>query len=308
MEVSGSDRVAAAEQAAMRVVPPPATLSWLLTQVDAAELVSIDAMRGGATAAMHRVRVRRAHGADLTVVLRRYVIGRNLIESPAVAEQEMTALGLVAESPVPTPELLAADPRGHHADAPAIAMSFLDGKPVWEPPRSRDWIAQVGEALIGLHELEIPDQLHLPEIGRYHQASYAPPKWAAQARVWETAVEVFHGPIPDVDVGFVHRDFHPGNVLWRRNELVGVVDWQAACRGPASIDPAHFRMNLLFYDATLAEQFRVTWERRSGQTFHPWADVMCIIGALDMFRDHPPNSAARDAIETTLADAVDALG
>ena len=64
---------------------------------------------------------------------------------------------------------------------------------------------------------------------------------------------------------------------------------------------------MLLYDAKLAEELRVTWERHSGRTFHPWADVMCIIGTLDSLRDHPPAPAARDAIEGAVARAVNDL-
>jgi aminoglycoside phosphotransferase (APT) family kinase protein len=271
MDAPEADRAAALNRAAMLAAPPPITLAWLLTRLDAAEVVTFDVMRGGSTAAMHRVTVRRGDGTRVTVVLRRYVAADALVESPsAVALQEVTALGVAAGAPVPTPELLAADPHADDTDAPAVVMSFLDGKPLWEPKRRRDWLDQLVDTLLGFHAIEIPDEVNLPAIRRYDQVSYAPPKWAEHKRVWETAVEVFHDPIPEIDIGFVHRDFHPGNTLWRRNEITGVVDWQAACRGPSSIDPAHLRMNLLLYDATLAEEFRVTWQRRSGRPYHPW--------------------------------------
>ena len=31
----------------------------------------------------------------------------------------------------------------------------------------------------------------------------------------------------------LHRDFDPGNVLWRRGTVSGAVDWQDARTGPA---------------------------------------------------------------------------
>ena len=308
VEASGAESAEARDRVGMRATPPPATLAWMLTRLDAAQLMNIDVMPGGSTAAMHRVTVRRADGTELTVVLRRYVVAEVLRESPAVATQEMAALGLAADAPIPTPELLAADPNADDTDAPAVVMSLLPGKPRWEPNRRHEWLEQLVDALIAFHAIEIPEEVNLPAIRRYGQTSYAPPRWAERPRVWEAAIEVFHEPIPEVDVGFVHRDFHPGNTLWRRNDLTGVVDWQAACRGPASIDPGHLRMNLLLYNATLAEELRVTWQRRCGAAYHPWADVMSIIGFLDNLRDHPPDAAARRAIETALTDAVGALG
>jgi Ser/Thr protein kinase RdoA (MazF antagonist) len=58
--------------------------------------------------------------------------------------------------------------------------------------------------------------------------------------------------LPEV---LVHGDFHPGNVLWRRGVVSRVVDWQAACTGPAVIDVAQCRVNLLTIGTDAAERF-----------------------------------------------------
>jgi aminoglycoside phosphotransferase (APT) family kinase protein len=145
-------------------------------------------------------------------------------------------------------------------------------------------------------------------IEHYRQTRYEPPRWATRPRTWERAVEVFHGPVPVTDVSFVHRDFHPGNVLWSRGRLSGVVDWQAACLGPSSIDPAHCRLNMLYSDAPLADELRWAWEQRSGRQFDPWADATSIIGALDNMRMPKNASRSRLAIENALARAVTDLG
>jgi len=47
--------------------------------------------------------------------------------------------------------------------------------------------------------------------------------------VWERAVEISRGPAPDLPAVLLHRDFHPGNVLWRYGRVSGVVDWLGAC-------------------------------------------------------------------------------
>ena len=111
-------------------------------------------------------------------------------------------------------------------------------------------------------------------IGRYQQPGYDPPGWATRPTVWELTAEIFHGPILDGDVGFGHRDFYPGNLLWSGRHLSGVVDWQAACLRPSSIDPGHSRLNMLYNEASLADKLRRAWEKRSGRQFEPWADVI----------------------------------
>ena len=70
----------------------------------------------------------------------------------------------------------------------------------------------------------------------------------------------------------MHRDFHPGNVLWRRGMVTGVVDWQAACTGPAVADVAHCRVNLLTFGPDAAARFTALWQRAAGAAYHPWSE------------------------------------
>ena len=54
------------------------------------------------------------------------------------------------------------------------------------------------------------------------------PKWVTKPDVWERAIEIFHGPVLDEDRAFIHRNFHPGNVLWHRRIVTGLVDLESA--------------------------------------------------------------------------------
>jgi hypothetical protein len=119
--------------------------------------------------------------------------------------------------------------------------------------------------------------------------------------VWEEAVEIFHGSAPEEPAVFIRRDFHPGNVLWLHAKVSGVVDRQAACIGPASLDVAHCRANLLGYGREVAERFIVLWEQASGMTYHPWAEVITVIGFLDDLRDEPGSDHV--LVEDLLAQA-----
>jgi aminoglycoside phosphotransferase (APT) family kinase protein len=290
----------------VRQPPPPATLAWLVDELDASAVVAVSPMRGGSTAAMHRVTLvdRVDHQRD--VVLRRYVHTGILAESPDVASVEARALQLAEPLAVPTPALLALDATGERTDAPALAMTLLDGRPVWETRWGSKWVSQAVDAMIALHNVDA-SQVELPALTTYAQKRYDPPRWTRDPELWERAVELFHSPVPTRDVGFVHRDFNPGNVLWVRGQLSGLVDWQWACVGPRSIDPAHCRLNLFQYSQTMADDVLSVWEQRSGLTFDPWADLASIIGTLDNLRGRRDPNAAMWSIEAALKNAVNAL-
>ncbi|HZI45330.1 MAG TPA: aminoglycoside phosphotransferase family protein, partial [Ilumatobacter sp.] len=231
----------------IRQPPPAATLAWLVDELDASAVVEVSPMPGGSTAAMHRVTLIDRAGHERRVVLRRYVRSEILTESPDAASVESRALQLAERVPMPTPALLAVDATGDRADAPALAMTMLEGKPVWETRWSSKWVSQAVDAMIALHDVDA-FQAELPSLTTYAQRRYDPPRWSTDPALWERAVELFHRPGPTSDVGFVHRDFNPGNVLWVRDRLTGLVDWQWSCVGPRSIDPAHCRLNLFHYN------------------------------------------------------------
>jgi aminoglycoside phosphotransferase (APT) family kinase protein len=302
--VDAVDRDAVVGRREMRTDPPEQTLRWLLDELEATDVVAIRSMPGGSTAAMHRVTIRPRRGPQRTVVVRRYVLGETLTETPDMVEREWHALQLVAPTRLPTPIPYAADLHASRTDVPTIVMSSLEGRPVWDGRPRQGWLDQLVDAMLEIHAVTIPARTTMPTVERYEQTVYEPPRWSRQPGIWERAFDIFHGPIPTPDWGFVHRDFHPGNTLWQHGRLTGVVDWQAACVGPASIDPGHCRMNLLFSNPRLADQLGDTWERHSALAYHPWADVVSIVGILDTFRTHRNASAAVRNIENAIARAV----
>lgn len=287
-----------------RAAPPPATLAWLVEAVDAEAVIGWDAMAGAGTSAMHRVTLRYRDDTKLRVVMRPYVLADYLAHEPDAPTTEIVALTVAATAAVPTPGLIAADPTAEYCDAPTVVMGELDGHPLWD--LGHRTLEQLVDAVIAINDVNI-DGVAIRGIGPYHQRSYEPPRWTTAPAVWEQAVEIFHGPIPQVDFGFVHRDFYPANALWRRRRLTGIIDWQAACRGPASIDISHCRLNLAYTNLGLADRFRDIWQTRTGRTFHPWADIATIIGGLDNLRDTPPGTRARHAIDHMIHDAVTEL-
>lgn len=127
----------------------------------------------------------------------------------------------------------------------------------------------------------------LGHFAPYAQERDDPPRWARWPAVWERAVEIAHAPPSDLEARFIHRDCHPGNVLWRQGQVTGLVDWQAACIGPASADVAHCRANLFRYGLDIADRFSAAWERLTGDRYNPWAEIATIVGFLDGLRDEP---------------------
>ena len=76
---------------------------------------------------------------------------------------------------------------------------------------------------------------------------------------------------------FIHRDYHPGNILVSRGAIVGVVDWLTACRGPRSIDVARMRLNLASaFGLDAAVRFPAMYQEEAGPHWEhdPYWDLL----------------------------------
>lgn len=214
---------------------------------------------------------------------------------------------------VPTPVPFGVDQSGSNAGVPALLMSHLPGRVEWWPENMDRWLERLAEVLPVIHAATLPKPGEsnatfgaMPTFSPYRQASYVPPDWARWPRVWERAFEIFHAPAPAGERTFIQRDFHPGNVLWRRGCVSGVVDWQSACVGPPTADVGHCRTNLFRYGLDAADRFTALWERVSGRTYDPWSEVVSIVGILDVMRSGPRPD--RLPMEDALSRAVAELG
>ncbi len=292
----------AATRALLRSPPSRRALRWAAGEAGH-DLATWRVLRGGMSSAMYLLELADAFATRL--VLRCYVRPELNREEPDLAEREAAALAVAAGVEVPTPALVAVDATGAAAGVPAVLMTCLPGRVVWDPKEVEPWLAGLARVLPAIHDAE-PDE-RLGRYASYRQESYAPPAWATDPVVWERAVEVFHDPVPSGERCFIHRDHHPGNVLWWRGRVSGVVDWQSACVGPPSVDIGHCRANLLGYAPALADRFTRVAEGLSGRVFHPWADIAALIGMLDGLRERPPSAVGRRAIEAALWQAVSSL-
>jgi hypothetical protein len=284
----------------LRSRPPRAALAWAGAAVGGT-VVSVRPLRGGMSSAVHALTIALPGGRTERMVLRRYVRPEVNAEVPDLVDREERALGFVKSLDVPAPRVLATDPDGAATDVPALLMSHLPGRLEWSPRDMEPWLRRMTGLLPRVHVGAPPPGVIQP-YASYEQERYDPPAWARRPAVWMRAIEIFHGPVPAGPEVFIHRDFHPGNVLWRRGSVTGLVDWQSASIGPASVDVGHCRGNLLRYGLDVVDWFTTIWEDITGLTYHPWADIVAIIGFLDALREDPPSD--RYVIEDALARSV----
>jgi aminoglycoside phosphotransferase (APT) family kinase protein len=286
----------------LRLRPGRRALSWV-ERTTGGRVLSTAALRGGNSSAVHAVSVLDRAGRRSTVVLRRYVREELNAEEPDMAAREARALEFVERAEIPTPTLLACDPGGGEVGEPAVLMTRLPGRVEWAPRDLDRWLDRLVTPLLAVHALDPPTRGFRP-YAPYEQQSDEPPPWSSRRELWARAIEVARAPAPPGRAGYVHRDYHPGNVLWRRGVVTGVIDWQSASIGLPSVDVGHCRLNLCRYGLEVADDFTRRYEAASGLSYHPWGDVVAIVGVLDGLRESPGRTdvVLEEALDRALSE------
>ena len=267
----------------LRARPPEATLRWAAHALGARRrVVAARRLLGGSAVATHLLTVESPRGRRDRVVLRRFVADW-LAHEPEAPAREALALNIADRVDVSTPELIAADLTGVTTDVPALLLSRLPGRANLQPRDLDSWLRQQAEALPPIHAVRGRD---LAAVERYEPwvdlDALEVPKWTREPEAWASVVALARGPRPPGRHRFIHRDYHPMNLLWSRGRLTGVVDWTNARIGPPGIDVAWARQNLVVsHGLEVAERFRGFAEAALGPVQDPVWDALGAVEALN---------------------------
>lgn len=229
---------------------------------------------------MHAVTVADSSGYRHHLVLRRFVRSDWLAREPDLAHREARILRLLEDVEIPTPELIAVDGDGEASDVPAVLMKRLPGRVDLKPRDMNQWLHQLASVLPAIHAV---DTRLLSQVSPYRPyknlRELEPPSWSSCTAAWEKALSLLGGPSPRAKPCFIHRDYHPTNVLWSRGRLTGIVDWVNASHGPAIVDIGHCRLNLAaLYGVEVADRFLVACRALMPDVeYHPYWDVLTAI-------------------------------
>ncbi len=299
------------ESPSLSDAPPPEALRWVAGCVGAgASVESVTPLAGATSSSLHAVRVRHG-GSVVGLVLRRFVDAGWLASEPDLALHEASSLRKAARAGVPTPGLVAFDEDGSHCGVPATLTTLLPGRVELKPSDFEGWTRQLAEAVARVHALGAED--HPWDYFPYVDArALEPPRWSESPGMWEQAVEVVRGPRPLSGECFIHRDYHPNNVLWRGSRLSGVVDWVNACRGAAGFDVAWCRLNLAkLHGLAAADKFLSAYRSAAGSGFvyDPYWDLIALVEVLpgppDVYSGWPAHGVKHldDALMRARVDA-----
>ncbi|NUP17529.1 MAG: aminoglycoside phosphotransferase family protein [Streptomyces sp.] len=246
----------------------PLTLAWVGRHLEVGErIVRTEALRGGTTAEMRRLTVGTRDGSTRDLVLRTFV---DVAHAEDWLNREAGALTQLTGSGLPAPGLVAVDPTAAHCEYPSLLMTHLAGRTVLDDEGVEARVPLLARQLAAIHALR-PAERPREYVALTTADTVVVPKGADTA-VWAAAIDVIRMPAPPGEGRFLHRDFHPGNVLFdvpptspAGPRISGVVDWAATSWGPADLDVAHCSTNLaLLHGPVWGLRFAEAYEEAGG--------------------------------------------
>lgn len=273
----------------MSDAPSPEACHWAEQAVGhGAKVISVRSLDGATSSAVYALTLSQNQQA-IKLVLRLFTNRQWLAEEPHLVRHEAECLLLAQQLDVCVPELVAVDEEGRCTGHPAILMTRLPGQVHLTPTNLPDWLDELAATLIKIHTLPAPD-FDWPYYSWLDPERFIVPTWAQSPRVWEQAIEIVSQPVPDEPRIFIHRDYHPTNVLWQGGAISGVVDWVNGCRGPVGEDISHCRVNLIrMYGLEAAEHFLAAYQALAPDDFayDPFWDVAAVMDTSGSFH-YPP--------------------
>jgi aminoglycoside phosphotransferase (APT) family kinase protein len=278
---------------------PADVLDWVQTVVGSGSRVLDPREMAPSSTTKHEVDVLAADGSSRHLVVRRYTDADRLGVDPAYdPANEARALRLLEPTAVPAPALIAADLTPFRCDVPTLLESFMKGGATWVSADLDAYLASAAEVLVAIHDVADIRPEGLPDYVPYLVSDGIdprPPSWSLRPRLWEHLIEVLDREPPGGRSRFIHRDFHPGNVLSDGGRVTAVVDWPTAAWGPPGIDLARMRIDLASgLDPARAERFLDAYQAAGGdpQDRHPFWDVR---DAAEALLNDPPADAEEAA-------------
>ncbi|WP_183072719.1 phosphotransferase family protein [Oceanobacillus bengalensis] len=259
-------------------------MNWVINNVDAtAKAHSAYRLKGSTSSTLHLVKL-VVNQKEKEVVLRQFDNKEWLKQEPDLVIHEAESLRIGTRVSIPTPEIIAYDETGIVNGIPMVLMSKVEGKVKLDITDRQAWLKGLADALVRVHEVDDVENLPWRYFPYNQQVGGHIPSWTKVPEVWDKAVSIIKRPFPAYKKCFIHRDYHPTNVLWQGNRVSGIVDWVNACLGPRGVDVGHCRVNLaMLYGVDVADEFLKAYTNAAGVSFvyNPYWDFISLNDILD---------------------------
>jgi hypothetical protein len=231
-----------------------ALLAWVRHELGATDVREGARLGGSSSATIHTLGITSGDGVEQLAVAKVFDRAVSGAEAQFHVTNEALNLGRARVAGLLAPDPLLWDPSGGSIGAPVIVMTRLPGTSL-PRPTINGWIEGLASTLVDIATADVNVD-DLPAVKSWLNPSVARPEWFDDRGLWDEALARLAQGLTGSGDRFIHRDFHPLNVLWEGDRVSGVVDWVHAGRGPIDFDIASCRVNIaLTAGLEAADQF-----------------------------------------------------
>jgi aminoglycoside phosphotransferase (APT) family kinase protein len=205
-------------------------------------------LTGGISAGMTALEVEYPDGQTRRMVVRRpgeAAFQRN----PRAARDEYRLLQMMQLLGPATQRPCYLDESGHIFSTPYLVVDYIEGNPEFAPTDVDSFTRQCATHLAQIHSIDgsALDLSFLPRHGGIctEPAGSCPASaepWWDEERIRARLASI--GPLSQGNrPALLHGDYWPGNLLWRKDKLIAVIDWEDAKLGDPLVDLAISRLD-----------------------------------------------------------------
>jgi aminoglycoside phosphotransferase (APT) family kinase protein len=254
--------------------PTPSQFEQVALAIDqGAKVVSTHKLLGGLGCRMDVLEYQINSGDSQRVVTRQYWVK----DDPSTDKRpigESKILAALKANGVPAPEpILNEEVASEIFGRPGLVISYINGMPNLGPVDLQDWARQIAVAMANIHTAVVPPELesleraHIVTLEKWMSVE-KPPKRFADHELGTDLWNAMKALWPNVDISasqIIHSDLWPGNMIWRSDKLLAIVDWEWPSLGVPSDDVGYFLSDAAYTGFDIEKTFIEAYEAASGK-------------------------------------------
>ncbi|WP_260287502.1 phosphotransferase family protein [Peribacillus aracenensis] len=210
-------------------------------------------LKGGISAQVTGLELLQSSGRIVKMIVRQH--GDNdLKRNPNIAADEHQLLGILKAAGLPVPMPYYLEQSCEIFSKPCILLEFIEGKSEFAPSNLNDHILQLAINLAKIHRVDCAD-LSLSFLPKVENTYVELLNNKERVLLDETLnlsmvrdlLKSFM-PLPSMNKKVIlHGDYWPGNILWKEDKLVSIIDWEDSGLGDPLADLANSQLEISYH-------------------------------------------------------------
>lgn len=210
-------------------------------------------LKGGISAQVTGLELLQSSGRIVKMIVRQH--GDNdLKRNPNIAADEHQLLGILKAAGLPVPMPYYLEQSCEIFSKPCILLEFIEGKSEFAPSNLNDHILQLAINLAKIHRVDCAD-LSLSFLPKVENTYVEMLNSKERVLLDETLnLSMIRDllkssiPLPSMNKEVIlHGDYWPGNILWKEDKLVSIIDWEDSGLGDPLADFANSQLEISYH-------------------------------------------------------------